>query len=59
VPAWDVYPLYLRGVQRTGELPTGPAFWMHQLPELATDEKHPLNRGRDRLDWELDLLLEE
>jgi hypothetical protein len=59
VPAWDVYLLYPRGVQWTGELTPGPAFWMHQLPELATDEKHLLNRGRDRLGWELDLLLEE
>lgn len=58
-PAWDVYLLYPRGVQWTGELPPTPAFWMHQLPELATDENHLLNRDRDRLGRKLDLLLEE
>jgi hypothetical protein len=59
VPAWDVYLLYPQGMQWTGELPPHPAFWMHQIPELAVDENHLLNRDRDRFGRELDLLLEE
>jgi hypothetical protein len=59
VPAWDVYLLYPQGVQWTGELPPDPAFWMHQLPELAADEHHFLSRDQERLGRELDLLLEE
>lgn len=34
-PLWDAYLLYAPDAGWTGDLPDGPAFWMHQLKGLG------------------------
>jgi hypothetical protein len=35
--AWDVYYVYRRGVEWTGELPPAPDYYMHQLRSLPPE----------------------
>jgi len=36
-PAWDVYYIYGREAEWTGDLPPAPAYYMHQLRSLPPD----------------------
>ena len=54
-PAWDVYYVYGRDAEWTGDLPPAPAYYMHQLHSLPPDR---MLDGR-KLAEEMNKLLEQ